>query len=288
MTRQRRGVGLALGVCVLASTVGSTQGSRPDAITAGRLRSHMRFLAHDLLEGREAGTRGFDAAAAYVAAQFEGMGLDPLESNSYFQEVPLRRAALVDSTLEIRVGDKLAALEPERDFIVGGHPTLEKYEANAEVVFVGYGVRAPELGYDDYNGADMQGKVAAFVDGVPESLPEPVHGYFQFGTGKWSAAAKRGAVSGIRLMTPKSEAQVSWADTVSYVKKGWFGWLADGSNLMPAWAAVTFSASGAEKLVRAGNLPSAEALAHGLTTSSGMVPSPRSRLQRPSISTVPP
>jgi hypothetical protein len=268
MKRQRRGVGLALGVCVLASTVGSTPGSRPDAITAGRIRSHMRFLADDLLEGREAGTRGFDVAAAYVATQFEGMGLDPLESNSYFQEVPLRRAALVDSTLEIRVGDKVLALEPERDFIVGGHPSLGEFEANAEVVFVGYGVRAPELGYDDYDGADIRGKIVGFFDGVPESLPGPVHGYFQFGTEKWSAAAKLGAVSGIRLMTPKSEKQVSWEDTVSHVKRGWFGWLDDGSNLMPAWAAVTLSASGAEKLVRAGSLPWAEALAHAQGSST--------------------
>jgi len=262
MMGQRPAVVLVLALCFVASAVGETRDSCHHAISAARIRGHMRFLAHDLLEGRETGTRGFDLAAAYVAAQFEGMGLDPLESTSYFQEVPLRQAVVVDSTLEVRAGGKKVRLLPERDFVVGGHPMLNKYEADAEVVFVGYGVHAPELGYDDYDSAGVRGKVVAFFDGVPESLPEAVRGYFEFGTEKWSAAAKLGAVSGIRLMTPKSEGQVSWEDTVSYVKKGWFGWLEDGSNLMPAWAAVTFSASGAEKLVQAAGLPWPDALAH--------------------------
>jgi hypothetical protein len=172
----------------------------------------MRFLAHDLLEGRETGTRGFDVAAAYVAAQFEGMGLDPLESDSYFQDVPLRRAVLLDSALEVHAGNKSVGLEPKRDSAIGGHATLEKHEAEAEIVFVGYGVRAPELGHDDYDGVDVRGKIVALLDGVPESIPEPVRGYFLGGTEKWRAAAQLGAVSAISLMTPESEKRVSWKE----------------------------------------------------------------------------
>jgi hypothetical protein len=242
--------------------VGETRDSRRDAITADQIRGHMRFLAHDLLEGRETGTRGFDVAAAYVAARFEGMGLDPLESGGYLQEVPLRRAVPFDSIFEVRAGDERLGLEPERDFVVSGHPTREKYETEAEIAFVGYGVRAPELGHDDYDGADVKGKIIAFLDGVPESLPEPVRGYFQGGTEKWRAAAKLGAVGAISLTTPESEKRVSWEDTASGVKKGWFGWMDDESDPMPPWAAVAFSASGAEKLVRAGGLPWPEVLAH--------------------------
>ncbi len=276
MKKQRPTAVLVLGLCLLASGVAETEGSRRDAITAARIRGHMRFLAHDLLEGREPGTRGFDVAAAYVAAQFEGMGLDPLQSDRYFQEVPLRRALLLDSALEIRAGDRSVGLEPERDFVVAGHPTLEKFEAEAEIVFVGYGVRAPELGHDDYAGTDVRGKIVSFYDGVPESLPKPVRGYFEFGAEKWRAAAELGAVSAIRLMTPESERVVSWEDTISNVKKGWLAWSDDDSDLVPPWAAVTFSVSGAEKLVRAGGLPSPEALAQAQGSGS---PRPASGLR---------
>lgn len=147
-------------------------------------------------------------------------------------------------------------LEPERDFIVGGHPTLENYEADAEVVFVGYGIQAPELGHDDYAVADVAGKVVALLDGVPESLPEPVRGYFQDGTEKWRSAAKLGAVGAILLMTPESEKRLSWNARVSHVRKGWFGWVDGDSHPMPPWAVIEFSAAGAEKLLRAGDLPS--------------------------------
>ena len=260
MRHQGHPIVLVLGMCVLALGIGAA-GKRSEVISAARIHGHMSFLAHDLLEGREAGTRGFDVAATYVAAQFEGLGLEPLASGSYFQEVPLRRAELVDSTLELRTSEKRVRLEPERDFIVSGHPTLENYETDAEVVFAGYGVSAPELGHDDYDGLDVRGKVAAFLDGVPDSLSPPLRGYFQFGTEKWRAAAERGAVSAIRLMTPESAKTVSWEDTVSYVKKGWFGWSDDESHLRPAWAAVTMSAPGVETLLRETGLPWTEALA---------------------------
>jgi hypothetical protein len=266
---------LVLGMCVLALGVGAAT-RRPELISAARIHGHMSFLAHDLLEGREAGTRGFDVAATYVAAQFEGMGLEPLASGSYFQEVPLRRVELIDSTLELRTSEKRLPLEPERDFIVSGHPTLENYEADAEVVFVGYGVHAPELGHDDYDGLDVRGKVVAFLDGVPDSLSAPLRGYFQFGTEKWGAAAERGAVSAIRLMTPESTKTVSWEDTVSYVKKGWLGWSDDTSNLRPAWAAVTMSAPGVDALLRETGLPWTQPLAQAKgrgasTRSSGLL-----------------
>ncbi len=251
MTSQRQRAVFILGLCILAGGVGEAQYSPADAITASRVRGHMRFLAHDLLEGREPGKRGFDVAAAYVAAQYEGMGLDPLESGSHFQEVPLRRAIPLDSTLEIRAGETSIGLEAEHDFVIGGHPTRETYEVEAEIVFVGYGIRAPEFGHDDYEAVDVEGKIVAFLDGVPDSLPEPVRGYFRFGTEKRRAAAERGAVSTISLMTPETEKRRSWEDTVSYVKKGWFGWLDKYPDSTPPWAAITLSGSGAEKLFRA-------------------------------------
>ena len=122
MTSQRQRAVFILGLCILAGGVGEAQYSPADAITASRVRGHMRFLAHDLLEGREPGKRGFDVAAAYVAAQYEGMGLDPLESGSHFQEVPLRRAIPLDSTLEMLIfhrGDFIYAIHAEKQGLLG-------------------------------------------------------------------------------------------------------------------------------------------------------------------------
>jgi Peptidase family M28 len=249
MRGQQRRVTLLVGLCFVAGAVARAREPSPDAIGAARIRGHMRFLADDLLEGREAGTRGFDVAAAYVAAQFEGMGLRPLDGGSYFQEVPLRRATAVDSRLEVRAGRDAVALAAGRDFVVLGHPTRETYEAEGEVVFAGHGVRAPEFRLDDYAGAVVRGRFVAFLEGAPEALPEPVRGFFQSWTGKWRTAADLGAVGTLSLATPSAKG-VSWRDLASVARKGGL-WPRDDPDRSPPWAPVVLSESGAERVLRA-------------------------------------
>ena len=248
MRGHQRRVALLVGLCFVAG-VGEAREPTPGAITAARIRGHMRFLADDLLEGREAGTRGFDVAAAYVAAQFEGMGLQPLEGGSYFQEVTLRRATPVDSALEVRAGKSAVGLVAERDFVVLGHPTRETFEAEGEVVFVGHGVRAPEFRHDDYGDAAVRGRLVAFLDGAPEALPEPVRGFFQPWSEKWRTAARLGAVGTLSLATPAGRG-LSWPDLVAEARKGGL-WPHEEPDRTPPWAPVVLSESGAERLVRA-------------------------------------
>src|SRR5690242_8233217 len=132
---------------------------RPETI-----RAHMNFLADDLLEGRGTGTRGFQLAANYVRAQFEQMGLKPGGVNgSYFQNVRFRRIELVkeQSSLTIEHEGSEKQLTINKDFAVVGEPLSPNAFVRAQVVFVGYGVSAPEFNYDDYAGIDVRGKIVA-------------------------------------------------------------------------------------------------------------------------------
>ncbi len=140
---------------------------RPEAI-----RADMRFLADDLLEGRGTGTRGHEIAAKFMASEFEAMGLEPAGDNgSYFQSVPLRAIEPNQgrSTLSLWRGGKEQVLAFGRDFISVGDPARTEVSVEASVVYVGFGVSAPEQSYDDYGGIDAKGKIVAFVSGLLRS-----------------------------------------------------------------------------------------------------------------------
>jgi hypothetical protein len=152
---------------------------RPEAI-----RAHMAFLADDALEGRGTGTRGFEIAAKYVAAQFAEAGLEPAgSSGSYMQSVPMRKIEIVAdmTTLSIVGVGKERRLKFGEDFVLFGDPTRPDTAVDAPAVFAGFGVTAPELGYDDYRTVDAKGKIvapktleetfAAAKDSAPNSFP---------------------------------------------------------------------------------------------------------------------
>ena len=137
---------------------------RPDAIEA-----HVRYLASDLLEGREAGTRGYDLAAGYVASQFQQLGLRPA-GTSYLQPVPLRATWLVRSGAGMSVRSRSGRsirLVLGRDYIVWSSPTRESSRVNAAAVFAGYGIDAPAFKHNDYEGLDVSGRIVVVLFGIP-------------------------------------------------------------------------------------------------------------------------
>jgi hypothetical protein len=172
---------------------------RPQAIAG-----HVRFLADDLLEGRRSGERGHAIAERYVAAQFEALGLRPAGGQQgWLQEVRLRelRADPGRSTLSIDGGPPL---RPFEDYLPGADATRTEVEIEAPLVFVGHGIQAPELGYDDTAGADLAGKIAVWLQGAPgEPFPALAKAVYTDGAVKWAALAKRGAVGVISLLTPE-------------------------------------------------------------------------------------
>ena len=174
---------------------------------ADQLRAHVTYLASDELNGREAGTPGYDAAARYVADQFESLGLAPVEgSGTYMQPVPLRRAYRVaESASLVLIGNngEQIPLEAEVDFSISASPRNGNVDIEAPLVFVGYGMVISEEGRDDYAGLDVKGKVVAYFASTPSHLQSEERAYY--GSQRAVEASKRGAIGVLSLSTPLSE-----------------------------------------------------------------------------------
>jgi hypothetical protein len=194
------------------------------------IRSHLTFLADDLLEGRGTGSRGFELAAKYVAAQFQAVGLEPAGlDGTYYQRVRFRRTKPVgeQASLIVGGGDGRDTFVWGRDFVArsaAGGPTSI---ASATVIFVGYEVSAPEDSHDDYT-EDVRGAIVAFLPGVPSSIPMDRHDYHT--SVKWDLARRRGALATIELSTPDTDERWPWESRMAWVTGGATTWLAaDGS-----------------------------------------------------------
>jgi hypothetical protein len=183
------------------------------AIVPNAIRAHINFLASDTLEGREAGTRGYEIAAGYVAAQFEGAGAEPAgDGGTYFQQVKLRTFLLDPSRSSFAIGG--LPFEHRKDALI--QTTTESVsDVDAPVVFVGFGITAPELGHDDYKGLDVRGKIVALLAGAPPRFPHSQRAYYSSGIVKLEDATARGAIGTVVIRTLDSERRFPWARTIS-------------------------------------------------------------------------
>ncbi|GAB3794299.1 M20/M25/M40 family metallo-hydrolase [Spirosoma humi] len=171
---------------------------RPEAIEA-----HMRYLADDKLEGRKPGTKGFELAAQYVETQFKQLGFRPAgQKGTYRQAVPLRRAQVREegSSMVFIQDGKEQPLTYGKNFILTPNFGMAVSDVSAPVVFVGFGVSAPELGYDNYKDIDVRGKIVACFNGAPATFPSNQRAYS--GSAKAELAASRGAVGLITFSLP--------------------------------------------------------------------------------------
>jgi len=133
------------------------------AVKPSVLQSHLEFLASDALEGRGTGARGGTLAAKYIAAQFARLGLEPAgDSGTYFQAIPLR-----GSSFTSQMSAPGVSLELGKDFVAYLIGTNDTTMVTADGVFVGYGIVAPEVRWDDYAGADVKAKVVLALAGTP-------------------------------------------------------------------------------------------------------------------------
>lgn len=227
---------------------------RPEVI-----RAHIRFLADDLLEGRRPGTRGYQLAANYVAAHFEALALEPAGTNgSYFQEVPLRKVDVVpnDSSLTLVRSGQSQTLKYAEDYLMSGEYLRNKIDVSAPMVFVGFGVTAPELKYDDYARVDVKGKIVAQLWGAPAFFPHNQRAYYSLDAMKAKNAVAHGALGILTFLTPEREKMWPWDWKVRQSKMGQMCWLdGDGTphtgrvGIFPEIRTrVTLSRSGAEAL----------------------------------------
>jgi len=197
------------------------QAINPDAIKAT-----MTYLSDDLLEGRQPGTKGFALASKYVETQFMALGLKPAINGSYLQKVPLRKGIVKEknSSFSLLINGKEEVLDYNKHVIFSPNFINESSEIEAPLVFVGFGVHAPELQYDDYQGIDVKGKIVVMLNAAPESFGSNERAYFTNNTIKFNEAIKRGAVGVIAFSLP-TDKRSTWEATVRRAKQGSFKWL---------------------------------------------------------------
>ncbi|WP_230482691.1 M28 family peptidase [Sphingomonas sp. Leaf21] len=170
------------------------------------MKAHVMFLASDAMAGREAGTRDYDIAAQYVAAQFYAAGLRPGGDNGgYLQNVPLVAYNVADkgSAMWTPAGGQPQELVFGEDFVPSPVPNAKETSLSAPVVFVGYGIDAAQYGLTDYKGVDVRGKIVAFVPGTPAGLGGEERAFFGSAANKAALAAARGAVGAIQIDMPR-------------------------------------------------------------------------------------
>lgn len=210
-----------VGAAAVAVTAGSASAApAPDARSAERIKAHVTFLADDLLQGREAGSPGFDIAAAYVASQLAQLGVKPgAVGGSYFQPVPMMGFRAADQGKLVLTHDgKATALVFGEDYVPGRDPRANATHVNAPMVFVGYGVVAD--GLDAYAGLDVKGKVVVALSGAPATLQTEERAYHASGRTKRQAAEARGAVGLITVNTPADQARRPFDGSV----RNWRNW----------------------------------------------------------------
>jgi Zn-dependent M28 family amino/carboxypeptidase len=202
----------------------AASGPAESEIKEGPLKAHVRLLSHDLFEGRAPSTRGGTLAAEYLATQLAVMGIDPGGDNgTYFQQVPIVESA-VARTFSISVpGNTYKYFD---DVVAFSGKEDAKVHVQGDVVFVGHGIVAPELKWNDYAGVDVKGKwVLVMVNDPPPSAEEPnlfsgkALTYYGRWTYKYEEAARQGAAGAILIHTDESATypwqvvQSSWSGT---------------------------------------------------------------------------
>ena len=187
-------------------------GDSAGTITIDALHGHVAWLADDAREGRMAGQPGYDAAAQYVADRFAEFGLEPAGEDGWFQPVPLITYRLDENstTLIAHRDGQESHFEYKEDFVTSGDKVREETFVRAEVVYAGFGVHAPEFGYSDYEGVDVDGKIVAIFSNAPAILPSTERAYYSSGRVKAREAVDRGAVGTIMLTSRRMEEYYPW------------------------------------------------------------------------------
>jgi Zn-dependent M28 family amino/carboxypeptidase len=210
-----------------ASPVFLTPGERAGAreITESLIRGHVRFLSSDLLEGRGPATRGDRLAQEYIAAQMEALGLEPGAPNgTYVQSFDVVGIETKNPpTTTFKKGAETLELKYLEEFIAfSGVEKPEVALKDAELVFAGYGITAPEYQWDDFKGADLKGKVLVVMNNDPADDPKLFAGRTRLYYGRWTykyeEAARQGAVGAIIIHTEPS-AGYKW----QVVQSSWTG-----------------------------------------------------------------
>jgi Zn-dependent M28 family amino/carboxypeptidase len=200
-----------------------------DGIRGSEVERHMKVLADDALEGRGLGTPGYEGALRHVETEVKNLGLAAAgESGGFRQRVPLRNSVVVadGSSMTVRSPGGRKPLVYGKDYLLGADPLRAEVRIDdAPVAFVGYGVSAPALGYDDYGtGIDVKDKVVAYLSGAPAMLPSNERAYYSSGAVKEAEAIARGAIGTISFTSP-DDPRFRWDVSVATGTQGSYAWV---------------------------------------------------------------
>lgn len=220
-------LGLLAALPALALPLAAQQGASPGArvaaaLSADVLRGHLEFLADDALEGRAPGTRGGELAQKYLASQFRRLGLEPAgDSGSYYQRVPI--ISLTPSPTLAVTAPSPMALEWKEDYVLWSMRNDPGVQVRGDAVFVGYGIVAPEVGWNDYAGLDARGKIVVALVNDPGLQDTTLfRGKVLTYYGRWTykiEEARRQGAAGLLLIHSTESATYPWTTVLS----GWTG-----------------------------------------------------------------
>ena len=276
-------ISLAAALCgcneATETTASSTGSIALDTISASALATHRDWLAADERRGRMTGEPGYDAAANYVAEQFDAFGLEPGGEDGWFQRVPLLRYQLdVESpSVVVHKNGSDFPLVYRDDYGMSPDKLRDEHGVRGEAVYVGYGVHAPEFGYSDYDGIDVRGKIIVLFGGAPSTFPHAERAFYASGRSKSSEAVARGAIGAISLRSRRIQKQNPWERFKQQTGKrpgmAWIGRDGRVADYFPELAgAITISAATATKLLAGTPLSFEQALEAAAADSPASTP----------------
>src|SRR3954468_5038220 len=221
-----------LAVILSLVTACSAQQAPPagPTFTPERFRAHVAFLADDLLEGRDTGSRGHEIAARYVATEFDSYGLKPGGTDgSWFQQVPFQKTTrgADKGSIAITGPGGTRRFNHADNVLVGTSTRDPRVDLSAPLVFVGYGIEDERLGINDYQGLDVKDRIVVALRGNPKGLPTEEGAHVSAQKGK--VAQQHGALGVIVIGTLQFEKVFPWNKILEYSNDPDFDWVeADG------------------------------------------------------------
>src|SRR5215813_721655 len=168
--------------------------------------NHVKILADDKMEGRETGSEGLRKASEYVQQQLTQAGLQPAGTKGFYQPVSFTARQIIEKdshAMLVRNGTEEPIVLGE-DAYFATSIDVAPDEVSAPLVFVGYGLKIPELNLDDLAGVDLKNKVVVYISGSPASLPSALSAHYQQSGVRWKALRDAGAIGAIRIFNPAS------------------------------------------------------------------------------------
>ena len=244
----------SIGVFVLAALVATPLAAQEPAAQETAIRAHVEFLADDTMLGRDSFTPEYRIAANYVATQLMAAGVQPGgDDGSYLQNIGFQATMpAAQGEMAITRGGRRQPLTFGEDFVGAVNPRAADFHLGGDVVFAGYGAVDPDIGWDDYRGLNVRGKIVAVLAGGPAKLASEKRAHFSSRAAKSQAALARGAKGIVLIDSIANDAGYSVARRAANWQRPSISWIApDGTPHLEAGGAPsigTLSRAGAAKL----------------------------------------